>query len=1212
MRLKLYSKWVFTVILLGMFSTAVKAQTANTYLFANSTGATLDPMTGATNIVAASVDDAPSAIQNIGFSFSYEGVAYTQFSASPDGFLKLGSPAAVDQFSNSIVSTTNVPKLFPYWDDLATGVGGGVSFVVTGASPNRILKVQWFVTIPRNTTGAANSTMQAWLYETSNIIEFRYGTGVGPSTSASIGINGVTATNFISVTTPTNATSNSTANNANTVWPGTGTMYTFAPPVPCTAPPVGGNTFSTPALACAGVNFTLAVGGSSLATGLTYQWESSPDNATWTPIATATNSTLSTTQSTPTWYRRKITCGGVDAFSVPVQVGMNTVDNCYCTAGANSTSFEKISNVTFNTINNTSSSTAGYENFTAITSTVTAGAVYPLSVTLSGGFASDQVVVFIDFNHDGDFVDAGETVFTSAISAGPFAASITIPTTATSGNTRMRVRMHDSGALLPNATSCGASSFGQVEDYTINIFVPPCVITCPANVTVNATAGQCGAIVNYPAPTTSGVCGPVTSLPASGAFFPVGTTTVTATEPGGGTCSFTVTVVDNQAPVITCPANITKNNDPSVCGSVTTFSVTATDNCSGVTVVSSPASGSVFPVGTTTVTNVATDASGNTSTCTFTVTVNDIAPPVITCPANITVSNAANQCGATVTFAPTAVDNCATINMTQSASTAIVALNSVGCPTGPNSYWRAYQLAATGPVTINTVTFGIEAATATQTLNVRVHTSAGAFPGGVLTQVATQAVTVAPADNNSLKTVTFTTPATVPANAIVVLEINAPNNPNAFFIGSNAAGQTAPSYISAAGCGAPTPVTLASLGFPGMHIILNAAGSVAVPIVSSPASGSFFPVGTTTVTSTATDASGNTATCSFTVRVNDTQAPAIVCPANITVTTAVGVCTAPATYAVTGTDNCPGVVVTRTAGPASGSAFPVGTTTVTHTATDAAGNVSTCSFTVTVLDGQLPVISAQPVNRTVCIGSNTTFTVTATNAVSYQWQQFIGGVWTNVAGATGATLNLNGVTLAMNTNSYRVNVIGLCTTVTSGFASLYVNPLPTITLSASNPPVLLPTQSTSIVATVVPAGGTFAWFKNGAPRVPTVTGNTLSNLTVEDAGTYRAVYTDPNGCVNTSADLVVSAEATDKLYIAPNPNFGQFWVRYYNTASEALTVKVFNAAGSLVYQKTSATTLAYTRIDVSLGNASPGIYLVELRGAGGRLLGSKQIIVSHR
>ncbi len=658
--------------------------------------------------------------------------------------------------------------------------------------------------------------------------------------------------------------------------------------------------------------------------------------------------------------------------------------------------------------------------------------------------------------------------------------------------------------------------------------------------------------------------------------------------------------------VLTCPANITVNSTTGQCGAIVTFTPTTTGGCG--TVTATPASGSFFPVGTTTV-NVSTSTG---FTCSFTVTVNDAQPPVITCPANITVSNAANQCGATVTFAPTAVDNCATINMTQSASTAIVALNSVGCPTGPNSYWRAYQLAATGPVTINTVTFGIEAATATQTLNVRVHTSAGAFPGGVLTQVATQAVTVAPADNNSLKTVTFTTPATVPANAIVVLEINAPNNPNAFFIGSNAAGQTAPSYISAAGCGAPTPVTLASLGFPGMHIILNAAGSVAVPIVSSPASGSFFPVGTTTVTSTATDASGNTATCSFTVRVNDTQAPAIVCPANITVTTAVGVCTAPATYAVTGTDNCPGVVVTRTAGPASGSAFPVGTTTVTHTATDAAGNVSTCSFTVTVLDGQLPVISAQPVNRTVCIGSNTTFTVTATNAVSYQWQQFIGGVWTNVAGATGATLNLNGVTLAMNTNSYRVNVIGLCTTVTSGFASLYVNPLPTITLSASNPPVLLPTQSTSIVATVVPAGGTFAWFKNGAPRVPTVTGNTLSNLTVEDAGTYRAVYTDPNGCVNTSADLVVSAEATDKLYIAPNPNFGQFWVRYYNTASEALTVKVFNAAGSLVYQKTSATTLAYTRIDVSLGNASPGIYLVELRGAGGRLLGSRQIIVGHR
>ncbi len=497
-------------------------------------------------------------------------------------------------------------------------------------------------------------------------------------------------------------------------------------------------------------------------------------------------------------------------------------------------------------------------------------------------------------------------------------------------------------------------------------------------------------------------------------------------------------------------------------------------------------------------------------------------------------------------------------------------------------------------------------------------TSAGAFPGGVLTQVASQAVTVSPANNNSLVTVTLTTPPTVPGNSILVLELNVPGNPNSLWPGSNAAGQTAPSYISAAACGATTPVTLASLGFANMHIILNAAGSINVPVVSVPASGSFFPVGTTTVTSTATDGAGNTATCSFTVRVNDTQAPVITCPANIIATTAVGSCTAPVTYAVTATDNCPGVTTVLTAGLASGASFPIGVTTVTHRATDAAGNITSCSFTVTVLDGQLPVISVQPANRTVCTGTNAAFSVTAVTSpnaggpIAYQWQQYIAGVWTNIAGQTGSTLTLNAVNVGMNDNSYRVNVIGLCSTVSSGFASLYVNPLPSVSLTASNPPVLLPTQSTSITANVNPTGGTFAWFKNGAALSPAVTIGTLSNLTVESAGTYRTIYTDLNGCVNTSADLVISAEPSDRLYIAPNPNFGQFWVRYYNQVNEQLTLTVFNSNGARVYQKAVTTTLAYSRIDVDLGIEAPGVYVVELRNSTGKLLGSKKMIVSHR
>ena len=126
----------------------------------------------------------------------------------------------------------------------------------------------------------------------------------------------------------------------------------------------------------------------------------------------------------------------------------------------------------------------------------------------------------------------------------------------------------------------------------------------------------------------------------------------------------------------------------------------------------------------------------------------------------------------------------------------------------------------------------------------------------------------------------------------------------------------------------------------------------------NPASGSFFPVGATTVTCTATDAGGASGSCSFTVTVNDMQLPSITCPANVTTGTDPGVCTtAVVNYASpTVNDNCPGVG-SPSCVPASGSTFPTGTTTVSCSVTDAHGNSNSCSFTVTVNAPQLSSLS---------------------------------------------------------------------------------------------------------------------------------------------------------------------------------------------------------------------------------------------------------------
>ena len=120
-------------------------------------------------------------------------------------------------------------------------------------------------------------------------------------------------------------------------------------------------------------------------------------------------------------------------------------------------------------------------------------------------------------------------------------------------------------------------------------------------------------------------------------------------------------------------------------------------------------------------------------------------------------------------------------------------------------------------------------------------------------------------------------------------------------------------------------------------------------VVCNPLSGSFFPVGTTTVT--CTTAAGPS--CTFTVTVQDTQPPSITCPPNQTGVTDQNACPSPGCQIVNfpppvASDNCPGVAVV--CNPPTGSCFPIGSTTVTCTATDSSGNTATCSFSVTVFD----------------------------------------------------------------------------------------------------------------------------------------------------------------------------------------------------------------------------------------------------------------------
>lgn len=238
----------------------------------------------------------------------------------------------------------------------------------------------------------------------------------------------------------------------------------------CSGTPNPGAT-TGPGSICAGTPFTLGFENDpGQVGGYSYQWETSADGTSWANApGNSTETTYSTSQTTTTWYRVRMTCaGGESATSTPLQIEINDPTDCYCESDFTDVSYEHVTQVTYAGINNQSSGNIGGPvDYTAQMAQVEVGGTDTLSVTINADF-NEYVYAFIDWNHNGILNDPGE-VYTLASNVdfdGPHTQAITVPNDAVVGSTRMRVML---GYSLATPDPCVSLTYGEAEDYTVVI-----------------------------------------------------------------------------------------------------------------------------------------------------------------------------------------------------------------------------------------------------------------------------------------------------------------------------------------------------------------------------------------------------------------------------------------------------------------------------------------------------------------------------------------------------------------------------------------------------------------------------------------------------------------------------------------------------------------------------------------------------------------------
>ncbi|MEA9415909.1 HYR domain-containing protein, partial [Flavobacterium sp. PL02] len=484
------------------------------------------------------------------------------------------------------------------------------------------------------------------------------------------------------------------------------------------------------------------------------------------------------------------------------------------------------------------------------------------------------------------------------------------------------------------------------------------VISCPATISQVADANKCGATVSIVNPTATDNCS--TTFTFAGVrsdsksltdLYPVGTTKIvwTATDASGNTslsCEQTITIADAEKPVKPILADVIAQ-----C-SATVPVPSTTDNCKG-TITGTTADPLTYTAqGTYIITWSFDDGNGNIESAIQNIIIKDTEKPVITCPAAINKNADANKCGATVSIVnPTATDNCSTT------------FTFAGVRSDSKSLTDLYPVGTTKIVWTATDASGNTSLSCEQTVTI---TDAEKPVKPVLADVIAQCSATVPVPSttdNCKGTITGTTvdPLTYTTQGTYTITWSFDDGngkvesaiQNVIIKDTEKPVITCPTAISqvadANKCGAtvsivdPTATDNCSTTFTFAGIRSDSKSLT-----------DLYPVGTTKIVWTATDASGNTSlSCEQTIIITDTEKPVISCPATINQIADSGQCGA-TVFIVnpTATDNCSATFTfagVRSDSKSLTDLYPVGTTKIVWTATDASGNTSlSCEQTIII------------------------------------------------------------------------------------------------------------------------------------------------------------------------------------------------------------------------------------------------------------------------